>query len=344
MKATTATLLLFLAPFVSSCGQDYGECTATTCCDDPTFGCFQRPGSAPFAECRPMPANGPCEDSEVWLCPFSAGTHFQVFNELKTWTDARDACRLLGGSLAGAHTRTADTRLHRYLVRQSISDEGDSSSYGSYGGAPVTYWIGGNDIEVEGVYVWDASELTFPPTHASTLSYSNWKEGEPNDTPEWYEATDTEDCVEMNLDSGLWNDRTCGYAQAYVCENIPPPAAPPVPPAPPAPPHPPPSPPASPSPPTPPPHRPPPPSPPSPPAPPSMPPPSPNPLPSSPPSPMPPPLSHNLIPDPYDRTAWVIAVDGGTGCGWEAGAIRSSYEPCEVQMVVSLAENGYDQR
>jgi hypothetical protein len=340
---TAISALLFFAPLVSACGANYGACAATTCCDDPTFGCFQRSGSDLFAECRPMPADGPCEDSEDWLCPLSAERHFQVFPELKTWADARDACHELGGSLAGAHTRTAGTMLHRYLLRQSLLDTGDSSSYGFSGGMPpATYWIGGNDIETEGVYVWESSALTFPPTDAAALSYSNWKEGEPNDTPGWYEATDTEDCVEINLDSGQWNDRTCGYAQAYVCESIPPPAAPPVPPAPPAPPHPPPSPPASPSPPSPPPQQPPPPSPPSPPAPPSTPPPSPNPLPSSPPSPSPPPLSRNLIPDPYDRNAWVIAVDGGTGCGWDAGAIRSSFEPCEIQMVVSLADNGCD--
>ena len=220
--------LLLVAPLVSACGENYGECTATTCCDDPAFGCFQRPGSEPFAECRPMPTDGPCEDTEVWLCPFSAGTQYQVFNELKMWTEARDACHLLGGSLASAHTRTADTRLHRYLLRQSLLETGNSStySYGSYD-TPVAYWIGGNDIEVEGVYKWDAlttdAELTFPPTHAPALSYSNWKKGEPNDTPGWYEGTDTEDCVEIDLDTGQWNDRTCGQPQPYVCENIPPP-------------------------------------------------------------------------------------------------------------------------
>ena len=41
--------LLLVAPLVSACGENYGECTATTCCDDPAFGCFQRPGSEPFA-------------------------------------------------------------------------------------------------------------------------------------------------------------------------------------------------------------------------------------------------------------------------------------------------------
>eukprot|EP00964_Phaeocystis_antarctica_P074801 scaffold46072_cov54-Phaeocystis_antarctica.AAC.1 len=70
----------------------------------------------------------------------------------------------------------------------------------------MNVWIGGNDIEAEGVYVWDASELTFPPTRAAALSYSNWKEGERNDTPGWYEDSDTEDCVEMSIYSGLWND------------------------------------------------------------------------------------------------------------------------------------------
>ena len=220
--------LLLVAPLVSACGENYGACTATTCCDDPAFGCFQRPGSVPFAECRPMPTDGPCEDTEDWLCPFSVGTQYQVFSELKTWTEARDACHKLGGSLASAHTRTADTRLHRYLLRQSLLETGNSStySYGSYY-TPVFYWIGGNDIEVEGVYKWDAlstdAELTFPPTHAPALSYSNWKKGEPNDTPGWYEGTDTEDCVEMDLDTGQWNDRTCSQPQPYVCENIPPP-------------------------------------------------------------------------------------------------------------------------
>ena len=49
------------------CGTQFGECSASRCCDDADFGCFRRANSA-YAECRRRQPRG-CVDDEEWLCP-----------------------------------------------------------------------------------------------------------------------------------------------------------------------------------------------------------------------------------------------------------------------------------
>ncbi len=65
------------------------------------------------------------------------------------------------------------------------------------------WWIGLNDINVEGTWVWSDN---------SPLTYSAWKSGEPNNSG-------GEDCAETD-DVG-WNDEGCGEVRAYVCESYP---------------------------------------------------------------------------------------------------------------------------
>ena len=65
-------------------------------------------------------------------------------------------------------------------------------------------FIDGTDVTSEGTFV---SSVT-----GAALSYTNWRDGEPND------AGDGEDCINMHGASGLWNDYSCTKSLPTVCE------------------------------------------------------------------------------------------------------------------------------
>ena len=66
-------------------------------------------------------------------------------------------------------------------------------------------WIGGTDAAVEGTFIWSATGKNF--------TYTNWANGEPNDTG------NNEDCVDMSS-SGLWNDIPCLHGEKCSVRNV----------------------------------------------------------------------------------------------------------------------------
>ena len=63
-------------------------------------------------------------------------------------------------------------------------------------------WIGLNDGDREGTFVW---------VNAEPFTFTNWNGGEPNNNND-------EDCVGM-LGDGRWNDFDCGDSYDSVCER-----------------------------------------------------------------------------------------------------------------------------
>lgn len=66
------------------------------------------------------------------------------------------------------------------------------------------YWIGLNDIAVEGKFVWQNGE---------PVTYTHWEPGEPNNAG-------NEDCAQGNrfYPKTTWNDESCQQAFRFVCE------------------------------------------------------------------------------------------------------------------------------
>ncbi|CAG0905288.1 unnamed protein product, partial [Cyprideis torosa] len=100
---------------------------------------------------------------------------YYVRTQMKGWIEARDACRADGFDLV-----TIESSAENTFVFGLLSDAA---------------WIGLNDIDTEGTYVW---------SDGSQSGYTNWDDAQPNN---WL----NQDCIFMNgpSDGGKWGDHAC---------------------------------------------------------------------------------------------------------------------------------------
>ncbi len=99
-----------------------------------------------------------------------------------SWTDAQAACVARGGGLV----QIEDEAELAFLVNAGVSGT----------------WLGLTDQSSEGTWLW---------ADGSAVPYTNWAEGEPND------SGGVEDCADLRGD-GTWNDLDCNATRAFVCE------------------------------------------------------------------------------------------------------------------------------
>ncbi|MBN2495416.1 MAG: hypothetical protein JXR96_12550, partial [Deltaproteobacteria bacterium] len=126
-------------------------------------------------------ASCPCQAAE-------SNRHVYYFcDSASSWDEARDSCLSYN-----AHLVTIDDATENSMVRDAM----DGVSTGDF-------WIGYNDRSSEGTWVWD---------DGSTSSYHPWSTGEPN-------GADAENCAMVQGD-GHWNDMSCNYDRAFVCEMV----------------------------------------------------------------------------------------------------------------------------
>uniref|UniRef100_A0A673ZBZ0 Macrophage mannose receptor 1-like n=1 Tax=Salmo trutta TaxID=8032 RepID=A0A673ZBZ0_SALTR len=123
---------------------------------------------------------------EGWYPVGSRNFCFKFFTgpraDEKTWFEARDFCRVIGGDLLSIHS---STDLHRR----------------------GTSWIGLSAQDPNAGYAW---------TDGSPLSFQHWMEGEPNN------YNGVESCAEMKNshwdEEGSWNDVDCEGYNDWLCE------------------------------------------------------------------------------------------------------------------------------
>ena len=102
-----------------------------------------------------------------------------------TWAQARAICKASHGHLVIMETREEFQAINAYL---------------NSGGH---YWIGANDLDQEGVYVWDSSGVSVKDT------FSKWAY---NPVPEHHDH----DCVYQH--NYLWYCGNCAEHYSFVCE------------------------------------------------------------------------------------------------------------------------------
>uniref|UniRef100_A0A2C9KE90 Macrophage mannose receptor 1-like n=1 Tax=Biomphalaria glabrata TaxID=6526 RepID=A0A2C9KE90_BIOGL len=116
------------------------------------------------------------------------GLCYRYFTDKKTWFEAQARCETFGGNL---------TSIHNSATQQFVI----SSTVLQWRSLPA--WIGLSDA---------VSESNFQWIDGSSLNFSNWKYGEPNN------STVFEDCVELvQYSGGQWNDNHCYVVQPFFC-------------------------------------------------------------------------------------------------------------------------------
>ncbi|XP_062616801.1 perlucin-like protein [Saccostrea cucullata] len=134
-------------------------------------------------------------EGEGWML---FGTHYYLhIKNNATWENAKFECEMLGAYLV-----SIDTEEENKWLTETFLPAWD----------PVTcdpwwfcclYWIGANDIEQEGRFVWTEN-------NNNVTSFSNWHPDEPDDTG-------GQDCVHL-CRQGFWEDAGCDGVFSYICE------------------------------------------------------------------------------------------------------------------------------
>lgn len=67
-----------------------------------------------------------------------------------------------------------------------------------------SYWLGGRDDIIEGIWMWASTDSVF--------NYTDWCPGQP--------SGGSENCLHMHAPFGLrWNDVTCTNGYRFICEK-----------------------------------------------------------------------------------------------------------------------------
>nr|XP_006119616.1 macrophage mannose receptor 1 [Pelodiscus sinensis] len=178
-----------------------------------------------------------------WHSNNNISSCFKLFvregNKKKSWLEARDFCRAIGGDLAAITSEEEEQVIQRSIMDKGLSfrpfwiglicldpDEGfrwsnDSpikelcNIHGSIklksnlcvqilrNGKKESYFIG-LILSVDQQFIW----MDGSPVH-----YVAWAKNEPN------YANAEENCVAMHTNFGLWNDVNCGHSNAFICER-----------------------------------------------------------------------------------------------------------------------------
>nr|XP_022295699.1 perlucin-like protein isoform X1 [Crassostrea virginica] len=116
-----------------------------------------------------------------------------------TWPEAEAYCWSMNAALVEIETEGESNYVESQLrsIHKHASDSTADQS-------EVSYWLGGNDIEIEGVFKWVKSDLP--------MTYTDWSPGQPDDAG-------GEDCVELRgAFQYHWNDLPCNIPHHFICE------------------------------------------------------------------------------------------------------------------------------
>ncbi len=172
----------------TSCTAPSGTVTDATDCED--NDATISPGAAEACDGVDDDCSGAVDDGGVCPCnvEYYDGDTYLYCTTALAWSDAEASC-----ATYGYHLLTIDDKT------ENIWNDNTADAYST-----GKWWMGMNDIASEGTWVW---------SDGTTVSYTNWHSGEPND------GGGNEDCGQLNrFTDETWNDEPCSSAFAYICE------------------------------------------------------------------------------------------------------------------------------
>ena len=123
---------------------------------------------------------------------FQSSCYFWATNK-KSWADAEDFCQQEGGHLASIPTEDVNNFVWEEMERQGQNH----------------FWIGGSDLEEEGVWNWNDCSL---------WNFTFWEAGEPNNN------NGEQHCLQHwahhFYDAHGWDDYECETEKPFVCSKM----------------------------------------------------------------------------------------------------------------------------
>ena len=104
-----------------------------------------------------------------------------------SYYEAVSYCNNIGGDIVNISSSQENSNVRQFALDQGLDN----------------YWIGLNDIANEGTWVNE---------DGSNPTYLYWESGEPNNVG-------NEDCAEVRVSGGFWNDVTCSTRADSICEK-----------------------------------------------------------------------------------------------------------------------------
>ncbi|XP_069120585.1 perlucin-like protein [Argopecten irradians] len=117
---------------------------------------------------------------------------YMAFFDTQDWSAASTTCHEKNSYLA----EVGDEQENGFLTRLVSTHQSHES-----------YWLGGNDIFVEGDWRWEESHLV--------MNYTNWRHGQPDN-----HHNHNDDCLQAQFTgyTFMWSDVPCTANRNYICE------------------------------------------------------------------------------------------------------------------------------
>ena len=168
-------------------------------------------------------AKGQCADSSKIYSFVYNGDTYEVIKENKTWIDAAACAVERGGILTEINDTLEQNAIYNELISNANININNTVAPDGGGGSYV--WIGGNDLAIEGNWVWDgdydnnSTQFWEGKSNGNPVGelYNNWG-NEPDDF-------NGQDALGLSLNgwplgvAGEWNDVDHTNALFYVVEH-----------------------------------------------------------------------------------------------------------------------------